>query len=215
MREPAWYYLANLPWVLLPWTFAALLGVGVFGAEFLGGSGIVALVSLAAIAALIAVARREALLHLVGRRIARATARAEHAGSPDAPLAAAPLPLDARRLLLASGWTVFSVAVSIFRVWLLAVAIGLPLDLAQVGGLVGLTTVAALVPVSVGGVGTRDAMMVALVGRLVQPVAAATAAALALSTLILGLNLVNALGGYAVWWVESRGARPVAGEVPR
>jgi 4-amino-4-deoxy-L-arabinose transferase-like glycosyltransferase len=29
MREPAWYYLANLPWVLFPWTFAALLGVGV------------------------------------------------------------------------------------------------------------------------------------------------------------------------------------------
>ena len=56
---------------------------------------------------------------------------------------------------------------STFRVWLLALAIGLALDPAQVGGMVGLTTVAALVPVSVSGVGTRDAMLVALVSRLV------------------------------------------------
>ncbi len=27
MREPSWYYLAQLPWVLFPWTFAVLIGV--------------------------------------------------------------------------------------------------------------------------------------------------------------------------------------------
>jgi 4-amino-4-deoxy-L-arabinose transferase-like glycosyltransferase len=28
MREPAWYYLAHLPWVLFPWTIAAFVGLG-------------------------------------------------------------------------------------------------------------------------------------------------------------------------------------------
>ena len=95
----------------------------------------------------------------------------------------------------------------ILGVWLLAAAIGLPLDVAQVGGLVGLTTVAALVPVSVSGVATRDTMMVVLMSRLVQPASLANAQAFALSTLILGLNLANALFGYAVWRIEARAGR--------
>ena len=45
-------------------------------------------------------------------------------------------------------------------------------------GMVGLTTVAALVPVSVSGVGTRDAMMVALMAHLGQPRRAGAVAAL-------------------------------------
>jgi uncharacterized membrane protein YbhN (UPF0104 family) len=98
-----------------------------------------------------------------------------------------------------------SFIVSTFRVWLLALAIGLPLDPATVGGLTGLTTVAALVPISVSGVGTRDAVMVALLAQMGE----SAAAAVALSTLILLLNVANAVFGYAVWWVETRsGAAP-------
>jgi glycosyltransferase 2 family protein len=180
----------------------ALLGVVVFGQEYVGGVGVVALISAAALGAVVLFAQRAAILRLVNRRIARAAAAR---GAADAPAGASSL--GARSLLLAGGWTILSFAMSTFRVWLLALAIGLALDPAQVGGMVGLTTVAALVPVSVSGVGTRDAMLVALVGRLVAPPAAASAAAIALSTLILGLNLVNALAGYAVWWAESRAGR--------
>ena len=59
---------------------------------------------------------------------------------------------------------------------------------------------AALVPVSVAGAGTRDALMVALFARLQL----SAAQAIGLSTLILVLNLANAAFGYAVWWVETR-----------
>jgi|GEM_PF-281743 len=206
----------------------AALGLAVFGADFGGGVGAIALLSLAAVAAVIAVARRDALLRLVSRRSPvagrRSPARGQGSGvrgqgSDDSagadPQSAIRNPqsaielmqhsaLSTQHLAIAAGWTVASFAVSTARVWLLAEAIGLRLDAAQVGGLVGLTTVAALVPVSVSGVGTRDAAMVALLGRLVPDPTTAAAQAVALSTLILGLNIANALFGYAVWWIEAR-----------
>ena len=174
----------------------AALGIAVFGREFAGGWGpAVALLGLGAVGAVVVFARRDMLLRLVMRR---------------APADAPPATLDTRSMLLAGGWTVLSFVVSTLRVWLLALAIGLTLDPATVGGLVGLTTVAALIPVSVSGVGTRDAMMVVLFSRLQQP----TAAAVALSTLILGLNVANAVFGYAVWWVEARTGHPIPQEAP-
>ncbi|HMA34240.1 MAG TPA: lysylphosphatidylglycerol synthase domain-containing protein, partial [Chloroflexia bacterium] len=124
-------------------------------------------------------------------------------------------PQSAGDLVRAGGWTALSFLVSTARVWLLAEAIGLALDPAQIGGLVGLTTVAALIPISVSGVGTRDATMVALLSQLVQPPAAASAVAIALSTLILGLNIANAVFGYAVWWIEARTGRPVVEQAAR
>ena len=57
------------------------------------------------------------------------------------------------------------------------------------------------------GVDGMSTMMVLLLQRLVQPEAVANAQAFALSTLILGLNLANALFGYAVWWIEARAGR--------
>jgi 4-amino-4-deoxy-L-arabinose transferase-like glycosyltransferase len=36
MREPAWYYLAHLPWNLFPWTFAALAGLWATRGRVLG-----------------------------------------------------------------------------------------------------------------------------------------------------------------------------------
>ncbi len=182
----------------------AALGLAVFGAEFGGGVGAVVLLSVAAIAAVIAVARRDVLLRIIGRRSADDDNGMSASGeTPNTEL-------RTPNLLVATAWTVASFAVSTVRVWLLAAAIGLRLGAAQVGGLVGLTTVAALVPVSVSGVGTRDAAMVALLGRLVPDPTTAAAQAVALSTLILGLNVANALFGYAVWWIEARTGRAPA-----
>jgi uncharacterized membrane protein YbhN (UPF0104 family) len=98
--------------------------------------------------------------------------------------------------LLAAGLlTVASFAVSIFRVWLLAAAIGIGLDVFEVSGYVGLTTAAALVPVSVGGVGTRDAISVLALTQL----GFAPSRGLALSALILLLNLAQAITGWLIW----------------
>jgi uncharacterized membrane protein YbhN (UPF0104 family) len=115
-------------------------------------------------------------------------------------LAAGQIGVGAGALGVAAGWTVVSFAVSIFRVWLMAVALGITLAPADLSGIVGLTTVAALVPVSVAGAGPRDAVMVALLAHLGY----GAEQALALSALILLLNLANAAFGYAVWWWESR-----------
>ncbi|MDQ2807325.1 MAG: flippase-like domain-containing protein, partial [Chloroflexota bacterium] len=181
----------------------AALGLAVFGADFGGGVGAVVLLSLAAVAAVIVVARRDVLLRMVGRRSSGVRGQGSGVGgrgsdaepNPQSLTATqhstlntqhsvVPSPtqhstLNTQHLIVATAWTVASFAVSTVRVWLLAEAIGLRLDAAQVGGLVGLTTVAALVPVSVSGVGTRDAAMVALLGRLVPDPATAAAQAVA------------------------------------
>ena len=132
------------------------------------------------------VARRDLLVRVLPGRLKR--------------LAAGQVGVGAGALGIAAGWTVASFAVSIFRVWLLAVAVGITLDAATLAGMVGLTTVAALVPVSVAGAGPRDAMTVALLAHLGY----GAEQALALSALVLLLNLTNAALGYAVWWWESR-----------
>ena len=166
----------------------AALGVWIFGRAFVGDTTLLVLGLIGVIGAIALVARRDLLARLLPGRLQR--------------LAAGQVGVGAGALGVAAGWTVASFAVSIFRVWLLAVALGLALPPAELSGIVGLTTVAALVPVSVAGAGPRDAVMVALLARLgygPEP-------ALALSALILLLNLANATFGYAVWWWESRSA---------
>ncbi len=177
----------------------AALGVAVFGPAVVGGLGTIILLGVGAAGLVALVARRDLVLRLIRRRAPLGLATADAAGSP----AMRP----AMRWSLVAALTVLSFVVSTFRVWLLALAIGLPLDPATVGGLTGLTTVAALIPISVSGVGTRDTMMSVLLAQLGRPVAEA----IALSTLILVLNIANAVFGYAVWWVETRiGAPPPA-----
>jgi uncharacterized membrane protein YbhN (UPF0104 family) len=104
------------------------------------------------------------------------------------------------------GWvtllTGLSFATSIFRVWLLAGAVGIWLGPAEVAGYVGLTTAAALVPVTVGGVGTRDAVSALALAQLGH----SAAQAIAVSLLILLLNLTQAIIGWVVW-LRYRAAR--------
>ncbi len=164
----------------------AALGVWIFGRAFVGDTTLLVVGLLGVVGVMALVARRDLLARLLPGRLKR--------------LAAGQVGVGAGALGVAAGWTVGSFAVSIFRVWLLAVALGLTLDPVDLSGIVGLTTVAALVPVSVAGAGPRDAVLVALLARL----GIGAAPALALSTLILLLNLANAAFGYAVWWWESR-----------
>ncbi len=91
--------------------------------------------------------------------------------------------------------TALSFATSVFRVWLLAGAVGVWLGPLEISGFVGLTTAAALVPVTVGGVGTRDAIAALAFAQLGRP----PAEGIAVSALILLLNFVQAVVGWLVW----------------
>jgi uncharacterized membrane protein YbhN (UPF0104 family) len=102
--------------------------------------------------------------------------------------------LGRNTLVNAALLTVASFAISIFRVWLLAVGIGVVLGPLEVSGYVGLTTAAALVPVTVGGVGTRDVVSAFVFEQLHY----AKEVGLALSALILMLNLAQAVTGWVV-----------------
>ncbi len=102
--------------------------------------------------------------------------------------------LGRNTLVNAALLTVASFAISIFRVWLLAVGIGVVLGPLEVSGYVGLTTAAALVPVTVGGVGTRDVVS----AFVLQQLGYAKEVGLALSALILVLNLAQAITGWVI-----------------
>jgi hypothetical protein len=91
--------------------------------------------------------------------------------------------------------TVASFAVSIFRVWLLAAALGVWLGPLEVSGYVGLTTAAALIPISIGGIGTRDVVSALALQQLGYP----PEVGIALSILILILNFAQAIAGWLVW----------------
>ena len=91
--------------------------------------------------------------------------------------------------------TIASFAISIFRVWLLAAAVGIVLGPLEVSGFVGLTTAAALVPVTVGGIGTREAIAALSFTQLGYD----PAQGIAVSLLILVLNLAQAITGWVMW----------------
>ena len=103
------------------------------------------------------------------------------------------LQLDARQLLPALGWTAASWIVSLGRVWLCFIAVGVHLPLADFMIVVLLQTLAGLI--SVGGVGTRDAVLVAFLARYGYD----GGQAVAISFLILGLNFANIIPGFLLW----------------
>ncbi len=104
-----------------------------------------------------------------------------------------------RAFAIACLLTVASFAVSISRVWLMCFAVGLNVGPLEIIGINALTTAAALIPISVGGVGTRDLLLIALFGILF-PGINATVYGVAVSTLILLLNISNTMVGYAIWF---------------
>lgn len=169
-----------------------LLGVAVYGQRFAGQTP--ALVAWAlACAVLLGLAAynptRTWAVNQVRRRLSKLRARDADAGNAE--------PWSLSRSTL--GWvvvlTVAGFGLSILRVWLLAGAVGVWLGPLEVAGYVGLTTAAALVPVSVGGIGTRDAVS----ALALTQVGHAAADGVAVSALILLLNASQAVAGWLVW----------------
>jgi hypothetical protein len=101
-------------------------------------------------------------------------------------------------LLISFLLTLFTAALATSRVWLLAMAINLNLNLVEILAVSSLATAAALVPVSVAGIGTRDFTLVAILGKLGY----AAEKAVSLSALVLLLNAFNLVAGYLVWLVQ-------------
>ncbi len=185
-----------------------LLGVAVYGQRFAGHSP--ALVAWAvACAVLLGLAAynptRTWAVNLVRRRLARL--RASDADTQQAEAWS----LSRSTLVWVVALTVAGFALSILRVWLLAGAVGVWLGPLEVAGSVGLTTAAALVPVSVGGIGTRDAVSALALSQ----VGYAAADGVAVAALILLLNASQAVAGWLVWLryrPAGRAAGPEAAE---
>ena len=179
-----------------------LLGVLVFGGRFAGQTPV--LVGWAALCVLVLVLitwnRSRNWAHSYIGRASGKLRPGRNDASSTAGDAGLGWSLHARTIVGAALLTVGSFALSIFRVWLLAGAVGVWLGPFEVAGFVGLTTAAALVPVSVGGVGTRDVVASLALAQLgygaVQGVA--------ISTLILLLNSTQAVAGWLVWQQSGR-----------
>jgi uncharacterized protein (TIRG00374 family) len=171
-----------------------LLGVTIYGNRFAGQTpALVAwvIVCIALVAFFAYNRTRTWAVNFVSRRLSKLTDPAKSGASgPNSSWS-----LQRRTLTYAALLTLASFTVSIFRVWLLAAALGIWLSPLEVSGYVGLTTAAALVPVTVGGVGTRDAISVLALSQL----GFVASRGLALSALILLLNLAQAITGWLIW----------------
>ncbi len=100
--------------------------------------------------------------------------------------------------------TLAATALVLFRVWLLALALGLNLNFLELVAASSLATVAALIPVSIGGIGTRD---FALKGILAK-IGYSAEKAVSLSTFILLLQVVNLAAGYLIWFLRPKTEKP-------
>lgn len=102
-------------------------------------------------------------------------------------------------LLLAAGLTVLAYLLFFGQCYLLALALGLPLSYSDVSFAVALGSLVTLLPISISGLGTREATLVAYLGTL--GVAAAQALGFSLlvfATFYLGGGLLGAIA----WWLK-------------
>ena len=191
---------------------AALATIGVFAlGQLLPGRGLqTALViamglGMAALTtALVARGPREWVLTTVLPRLApRLKSRLEHWNSQLASLALRPQLLGP--IMAAS---LISAGFTFWRLWLLFLALGLSaVPLYVVVGASALIAVLQVLPISVAGVGVRDAVLIAIL----LPYGYTSSQALILSALFLLLNIEHILVGFVVSFWYPLGARP-AGE---
>jgi uncharacterized protein (TIRG00374 family) len=109
--------------------------------------------------------------------------------------------LSDRRFLSSAWCSLFIMALSMAAFWLIAAAAGARADLASVLGIFPIVLLASVLPISVGGWGSRELGLVALYPYFgtEPPVAMAVSIAFGLATLIAGLvSLI------ASWWIGSR-----------
>ena len=173
----------------------ALSAIALFAYAGGGGSAILVTVALllvcAAIGAVVTERWRTPLLKMLARLTPRPLR--ERLAGIALLRSLAELQLDARQLLPALGWTTASWIVSVGRVWLCFIAVGVNLPFADFMILTMLQTLAALI--SIGGIGTRDAVLLLFLRRYGYD----DGQAIAISFLILGLNLANILPGFLLW----------------
>ncbi len=101
------------------------------------------------------------------------------------------------------GATLAASLLALFRIWLLALALNLNLNFIQVVAVSSLATVVSLIPISVGGIGARDLVLVAILEKLGY----LREKAISLSSFILLLNLVNLVVGYLIWQMRPQSER--------
>ncbi len=170
-------------------TFADVFPAGVQPLIRIATLGFAALMALIT-PSLMARAPREWLLGLAARIApARFRARIDSVRQQFAPLSLRPLPLV--RLLLA---TAASASSTMLRIWLLYFALRLSIPLLEVIGSTALIAILQALPISVAGIGVRDAVLVALLGRHGY----AAEQAISLSALFLLLNIEHILLGFLV-----------------
>jgi len=191
-----------------------LMALAPLAREFL--SFYLALVALAVAAAIVGVlfSRREGPVYrLLRAAFRKMVASTGSAGQRVEPLAAAlnralgslgPIRLSGMAGLTLAGWMVYYL-----QAWALAAALRIPIGLPAL--MVSTTTaaVAALVPVSISGLGTRDAVLIVLFRRFGLP----SEEAVAFSSLVFLMLVANAVFGFlASQWLESRPVAPRATE---
>jgi uncharacterized protein (TIRG00374 family) len=115
----------------------------------------------------------------------------------------ATLRLDARHLLPAVGWTAATWALSMVRVWFTFIALDVRLPVADFFLVTMLAGSAGII--SVGGLGTRDVVLLAYLAKFHFADGSrmyTDGTALALSFLMLLLNLSNIVPGFLLWLRE-------------
>lgn len=119
----------------------------------------------------------------------------------DALAAYEPQPLRLSQILFQFVLTILATIIVYARLYLLTSALGIFLAPVPFVAAMSLATIAALLPISVmGGIGTRDAALL-----LIAPIIGISGAqALAISALILFIQLVNGIVGFAVWLFEPK-----------
>lgn len=173
----------------------AASGLLVLGADFasvLPGLMALLVLTLLALAVLSIPAARTRLLKIALRLSLR-----KQSGSPSATESQ---PAQAISFVPVFFITLAASGLALLRIWLLALALGLNLDLMQTVAASSLATVAALVPISVGGIGARDLALVGILGKLGY----SSEKAVGLSTFILLLTLVNLIAGYLIWYTRPK-----------
>jgi len=102
-------------------------------------------------------------------------------------------------LVAAAGLTVLAYAVFFGQCYLLALALGLKTSFVQISFAVALGSLVTLLPISVSGLGTREAAIVAYLGTAGVP----AEAALGFSLLVfVTFYLVGGLIGAVAWWLK-------------
>lgn len=123
----------------------------------------------------------------------------------DALAAYEPQPLSFQQILVQFLLSVLATAIVYARLYLLTSALGIFLAPVPFVASMSLATIAALLPISfMGGIGTRDAALL-----FIAPIIGISGAqALAISTLILFIQLVNGIVGFIVWLLEPKTIEP-------